>query len=105
MSYQSVGENQPQIDPTKKKILISVLIVIAIIIVAIVIAVSTIVIKNRRPTTVLLISIDGFSNAYLSRYNESTMPNLYSLIKDGVKAEYMDPSFPTLTFPNHFTIV
>lgn len=49
----------------------------------------------------LLISFDGFMNEYLER-NET--PNFDNLIRNGVKAEYMVPIFPTKTFPNHYTI-
>jgi predicted AlkP superfamily pyrophosphatase or phosphodiesterase len=58
-------------------------------------------ITDLRPT-VLLISIDGFRWDYLKH---SSAPNLRRLIKDGVSAEALIPSFPTKTFPNHYTIV
>ena len=54
------------------------------------------------PQKVLLISIDGFMNEYLDR-NET--PNLDRLIAEGVKAEYLEPVFPTKTFPNHWSLV
>ena len=52
--------------------------------------------------SVLLVSIDGFRPDYLGRGNT---PNLDRIASDGVRAEWMNPSFPTLTFPNHYTIV
>jgi predicted AlkP superfamily pyrophosphatase or phosphodiesterase len=52
--------------------------------------------------TVLLISIDGFRADYLDR---GVTPNLLRIAKSGVRAEWMQPSFPTKTFPNHYTIV
>lgn len=51
---------------------------------------------------VILISIDGFRADYLDR---GLTPTLSALAADGVRAEAMKPSFPTLTFPNHYTIV
>ena len=45
---------------------------------------------------VILISIDGFRADYLDRKNT---PNLYRLAQDGVKADYLEPVFPTSTFP------
>jgi predicted AlkP superfamily pyrophosphatase or phosphodiesterase len=33
------------------------------------------------------------------------VPTLQKLASDGVLAEYMKPAFPTLTFPNHYSIV
>ncbi|KAF4555388.1 Type I phosphodiesterase / nucleotide pyrophosphatase-like protein 3 [Elsinoe fawcettii] len=53
------------------------------------------------PTT-LLISLDGFRADFLNR---GLTPNLNSLIKSGVSPPYMLPSFPSVTFPNHFTLV
>jgi len=57
-------------------------------------------ITDLRPT-VILVSIDGFRPDYLG----SNTPNLNSLVKRGVRAKWMIPSFPTKTFPNHYTIV
>ncbi|MCG9916838.1 MAG: ectonucleotide pyrophosphatase/phosphodiesterase [Phenylobacterium sp.] len=50
---------------------------------------------------VVLISIDGFHPAYLDR---GVTPNLAALAARGVQAE-MKASFPTKTFPNHYTLV
>jgi len=57
-------------------------------------------IKDIKPT-VILISMDGFRYDYLDKYNP---PTLNALAKDGVRAKWMIPSFPTKTFPNHYTI-
>ncbi|NOT47900.1 MAG: alkaline phosphatase family protein [Acidobacteria bacterium] len=51
--------------------------------------------------TVILISLDGFRWDYLDKYKP---PTLISLAKNGVRAKWMIPSFPTKTFPNHYTI-
>jgi predicted AlkP superfamily pyrophosphatase or phosphodiesterase len=51
--------------------------------------------------TVLLISIDGFAQDYLHRYKA---PTLERLARNGVRAVQMQPSFPTKTFPNHYSI-
>ncbi|KXT12754.1 hypothetical protein AC579_679 [Pseudocercospora musae] len=53
------------------------------------------------PTTIL-ISLDGFRADFLHR---GLTPTLKSLIQQGVSPSYMNPSFPSLTFPNHFTMV
>ena len=58
-------------------------------------------IKDLKPT-VLLISIDGFRWDYLQH---TPAPNLHRLMKEGVYADALIPSFPTKTFPNHYTIV
>ena len=58
-------------------------------------------VRNLKPT-VILISIDGFRYDY---FDKVPTPNLNSLIARGVRARYMVPSFPTKTFPNHYTLV
>jgi predicted AlkP superfamily pyrophosphatase or phosphodiesterase len=56
-------------------------------------------------TPVLVVSIDGFRNDYLDRGDLYDAPNLRTLAKEGVRAEALIPSFPSKTFPNHYTIV
>src|SRR5690242_20070028 len=51
---------------------------------------------------VILVSIDGFRADYLDR---GLTPTLASLAASGVRADALKPSFPTLTFPNHYTLV
>ena len=58
-------------------------------------------VRDLKPT-VILISIDGFRYDY---FGKAPTPNLNSLIARGVRARYMVPSFPTKTFPNHYTLV
>jgi predicted AlkP superfamily pyrophosphatase or phosphodiesterase len=57
-------------------------------------------IKDLKPT-VILISLDGFRYDYLDKYQP---PTLNQLAKNGVRAKWMIPSFPTKTFPNHYTV-
>jgi predicted AlkP superfamily pyrophosphatase or phosphodiesterase len=57
-------------------------------------------IKDLKPT-VILISLDGFRYDYLEKFNP---PTLNKLAKEGVRAKWLIPSFPTKTFPNHYTI-
>ncbi|MCO6510573.1 MAG: alkaline phosphatase family protein [Aridibacter famidurans] len=57
-------------------------------------------IRDIRPT-VILISIDGFRSDYLVRYRPKY---LLRLARRGVLAQWMTPSFPTKTFPNHYTV-
>lgn len=53
------------------------------------------------PAPVILVSIDGFRPDYLDR---GQTPVLSRLAADGVRAA-MRPSFPSVTFPNHYTLV
>src|SRR3954470_10796464 len=56
---------------------------------------------DLRPT-VILISLDGFRWDYPSK---APTPNLNRLMARGVHARNLIPSFPSKTFPNHYTIV
>ena len=57
-------------------------------------------ITDLRPT-VILVSLDGFRYDYIEKYQP---PNIMSLAREGVRAKWMIPSFPSKTFPNHYTI-
>ncbi len=54
------------------------------------------------PASVLLISLDAFRADYLER---GLTPNISKIVREGVRAEWMTPSYPSLTFPNHYSIV
>jgi alkaline phosphatase D len=56
---------------------------------------------RKNDNYVLLVSFDAFRWDYDRIYNT---PNLNRLAEEGVKADRMIPSFPTVTFPNHYTI-
>lgn len=58
--------------------------------------------KMRAPAPLLLISIDAYRADY---YDRGLSPTLEMLADAGVHADSMQPSFPSLTFPNHYTIV
>ncbi len=57
-------------------------------------------VRDLEPT-VILISIDGFRADYLEKYKPKY---LNKLAKSGTRARWMTPSFPSKTFPNHYTI-
>jgi predicted AlkP superfamily pyrophosphatase or phosphodiesterase len=57
-------------------------------------------IKDLNPT-VILISLDGFRADYLDKFQP---PLLNKLARTGVRARWLIPSFPSKTFPNHYTI-
>lgn len=50
---------------------------------------------------VILISMDGFRWDYVQRFQP---PHLSRLIAEGTQASSLIPSFPSKTFPNHYTI-
>ena len=50
----------------------------------------------------MLVSIDAFRADYLSPQHT---PRLAQLAREGARAAWMNPSYPSLTFPNHYTLV
>ena len=58
--------------------------------------------EQQKKPYVILISIDGMRYDFAEKYNAT---NILSIAENGVKATSMTPAFPSLTFPNHYTIV
>jgi len=54
-----------------------------------------------KPTT-LLISLDGFRADFLDR---AMSPELTAMANSGLSSRWLTPAFPSVTFPNHWTIV
>ncbi len=59
-------------------------------------------VATHAPDSVLLVSLDGFRADYLDL---GIAPNLSRIAREGVRARWMSPSYPTLTFPNHYSMV
>jgi predicted AlkP superfamily pyrophosphatase or phosphodiesterase len=57
--------------------------------------------RKKFKNYVLLVSLDGFRWDYSQLYKT---PNIDKIATEGVKADRLIPSFPTITFPNHYTI-
>jgi len=58
--------------------------------------------QNSKNAYVVLVSMDGFRWDYAKQFN---LPNLKQIAKEGVHAKSMKPSYPSKTFPNHYSIV
>ena len=58
--------------------------------------------ETQTKPYVILISADGFRYDYAKKYNAR---NLLKLAKNGVEAKAMIPSFPSITFPNHWSLM
>lgn len=58
--------------------------------------------EQQKKPYVILISADGFRFDYAEKYQAQ---RLLELSKKGVRAQAMIPSFPSVTFPNHYSIV
>lgn len=59
-------------------------------------------VSQQAKPYVILISADGFRSDFSMKYGAKF---LQSRVARGVKADAMIPSYPTLTFPNHYSIV
>ncbi|KAJ3333166.1 hypothetical protein HDU76_010920 [Blyttiomyces sp. JEL0837] len=79
-----------------------VLLLVIIIIIAVLSNVTPPSIVPPESPLLLLISMDGLRSDYLSR---GLTPHLDWIAKQGVRAKHLTPSFPSVTFPNHYTIV
>ena len=58
--------------------------------------------QKEKVPYVILVSFDGFRHDYVEKLN---LPNFKAFIKNGTQAEGIIPCFPSLTFPNHYSIV
>lgn len=56
--------------------------------------------SSFAPTTIL-ISLDGFRADFLQR---NITPTMQAFVNEGISPSYMNPSFPSVTFPNHWTL-
>lgn len=70
---------------------------------------AQVVVPNRVNATsvkekpyLILISTDGFRYDYAKKYNAE---NLLKFSNQGVSAKAMLPSFPSITFPNHWSLI
>ena len=59
-------------------------------------------INSQDKPYVVMLSLDGFRWDYADK---ASTPNLDRIAENGVKLTSLKPSFPTKTFPNHYTIV
>ena len=58
--------------------------------------------QTNKDTYVVLVSMDGFRWDYAKHFK---LQNLNQIAKEGVHAKSMRPSYPSKTFPNHYSIV
>jgi predicted AlkP superfamily pyrophosphatase or phosphodiesterase len=58
--------------------------------------------EHRDKPYLVLVSLDGFKAEYLDRLD---LPNLRRVMQRGTRARGMVPVFPSLTFPNHYSLV
>lgn len=94
-----------------KKTLVFLLLILSLVINAQkkIVDTAQVIISNRYNNTeaiqrpyVILISTDGFRYDYAKKYNAE---NLLKYSTQGVQAKAMIPSYPSITFPNHWSLI
>lgn len=58
--------------------------------------------QSSQEPYVVLVSFDGFRHDYVERWQ---LPNFQKLITQGAQSGGLIPSYPSKTFPNHYTLV
>lgn len=58
----------------------------------------------RKDNKLLLFLMDGFRWDYFDR-KELNLPGFQRMIREGSKAEYLVPDFPSLSYPNYYSIM
>lgn len=53
----------------------------------------------------LLMSFDGFKWSYIDKLPKSRLPNFHKFIDNGVRVQWIENVFPTVTRPNHMSMV
>lgn len=59
-------------------------------------------VETQSAPILILVSFDGWRWDYIDHAN---VPNLKAMAARGTRSEGMIPSFPSVTFPNHYTLV
>ncbi|XP_003221658.2 glycerophosphocholine cholinephosphodiesterase ENPP6 isoform X1 [Anolis carolinensis] len=53
----------------------------------------------------LLFLIDGFRHDYISDEALESLPGFKEIVNRGVKVDYLTPDFPSLSYPNYYTLM
>lgn len=78
--------------------------VVAVLILAVAAGIPATVAAAERDRYVILVSVDGLAGFYLDD-PRAEMPTLRRLAEEGARADGLVCSFPTVTWPNHTTLV
>ncbi|KAL8207330.1 UNVERIFIED_CONTAM: Ectonucleotide pyrophosphatase/phosphodiesterase member 6 [Gekko kuhli] len=53
----------------------------------------------------LLFLIDGLRHDYINDQALESLPGFKEIVSSGVKADYLTPDFPSLSYPNYYTLM
>lgn len=57
------------------------------------------------PRKLLLLLLDGFRSDYISEEALGSLPGFQGIVSRGVKVDYLTPDFPSLSYPNYYTLM
>lgn len=58
-----------------------------------------------RPRKLLVFLIDGMRHDYISDEALESLPGFQEIVNRGVKVDYLTPDFPSLSYPNYYTLM
>lgn len=53
----------------------------------------------------LVFLLDGFRSDYISDEALESLPGFKEIVSRGVKVDYLTPDFPSLSYPNYYTLM
>lgn len=53
----------------------------------------------------LVFLLDGFRSDYISEEVLASLPGFREIVNRGVKVDYLTPDFPSLSYPNYYTLM
>lgn len=53
----------------------------------------------------LVFLLDGFRSDYISEEVLASLPGFREIVSRGVKVDYLTPDFPSLSYPNYYTLM
>ena len=60
---------------------------------------------EATPNKLLVLLIDGFRWDYFDHFEEAELPGFRTLMEGGVKADYLQPTFPSYSFVNFYSLM
>ncbi|ETE57656.1 Ectonucleotide pyrophosphatase/phosphodiesterase family member 6, partial [Ophiophagus hannah] len=67
--------------------------------------VLTLVRSSLAQPKLLLFLLDGFRHDYISEEALESLPGFREIVSKGVKVDYLTPDFPSLSYPNYYTLM
>lgn len=67
--------------------------------------VLTLVHSSLAQPKLLLFLLDGFRHDYISQEALESLPGFREIVNRGVKVDYLTPDFPSLSYPNYYTLM